>query len=460
MRKPYVSRFFLVVIVTLIFASAGGPGQAVAAPPLRVATFEVDASPAIGSPLAYDSTKEVTSPLSCRGLVLMGSGEPIVICTVDWLGVANTSQTEFRSRLARAAGTSVDRVAVHSLHQHDAPRCDFSADELLDEYAPQVRAYDSAFAREVMDRAAEALRDSVKRARAVTQVGLGSADVAQVASNRRILGPDGKVAFTRWTACADPKLRAMPVGTIDPSLKMVSLWQGDEPLVVLTYYATHPQSYYRTGGANPDFPGMARNDREAATGIPHIHFTGAAGNVGAGKWNDGARENRRVLADRLVDAMKRAWDGTTRKAIDASMVEWRSVDVRLPVASHLNETELIGVLQDPGADEPAKLAAAKGLAWLRRSQRAEQTEITCLRLGDGRILQMPGELFVEYQLAAQEMAPDRFVAMAAYGDYGPGYIGTRVAYSQGGYETSPGSSLVAPGVERVLMDALAALLKN
>ncbi len=151
-----------------------------------------------------------------------------------------------------------------------------------------------------------------------------------------------------------------------------------------------------------------------------------------------------MLADRLVDAMKRAWDGTARKPIDSSLVEWRSIDVILPAASHLNEKELLGVLRDPGADDAARLSAAKGLAWLLRTQRAEKTEITCLRLGDAMVFQMPGELFVEYQLAAQKMRPDRFIAMAAYGDYGPGYIGTRVAYSQGGYETSPGSSLVAP----------------
>ena len=50
---------------------------------------------------------------------------------------------------------------------------------------------------------------------------------------------------------------------------------------------------------------------------------------------------------------------------------------------------------------------------------------------------MPGELFVEYQLFAQRLRPDLFVAMAAYGDYSPGYIGTRIAYTQGGYETGP-----------------------
>ena len=72
---------------------------------------------------------------------------------------------------------------------------------------------------------------------------------------------------------------------------------------------------------------------------------------------------------------------------------------------------------------------------------------------------MPGELFVEYQLAAQQMRPNDTVCMAAYGDCGTGYIGTEIAYSQGGYETQPSSSNTAPQVERVLMDGMRALLK-
>jgi hypothetical protein len=74
------------------------------------------------------------------------------------------------------------------------------------------------------------------------------------------------------------------------------------------------------------------------------------------------------------------------------------------------------------------------------------------------ILHLRGELFVEYQLAAQKMRPDAFVCMAAYGDYGPGYIGTAIAYTQGGYETSQ-VSRVSPRVEAVLMGAMQELLK-
>ena len=63
---------------------------------------------------------------------------------------------------------------------------------------------------------------------------------------------------------------------------------------------------------------------------------------------------------------------------------------------------------------------------------------------------------MEYQLAAKSMRPGLFVAMAAYGDYGPFYIGTEEAYDEGGYEivTSP----VTGGSEAVLMEGLKKLL--
>ena len=44
---------------------------------------------------------------------------------------------------------------------------------------------------------------------------------------------------------------------------------------------------------------------------------------------------------------------------------------------------------------------------------------------------------------------DLLIAMAACGDYGPGDIGTAVAYEQGGHETGPRASGVALGAEDV-----------
>lgn len=429
-----------------------------AAEPLRIARFDVDASPPIGSPMAYDPTKEVTTPLSCRGIVLLGNDAPIVLCAVDWIGIGNDGNREFREKLAEAAGTTAERVAVHTLHQHDAPWCDFSMDDLTAGVGIHHEFQDTVFLRDVVQRTATAIRDALAAPLTVTDVSVSAGRVEQVASNRRILGPDGKVAHVRWTATTDPAVRAAPEGVIDPLLKMITFWNGEQRLVALTYYATHPQSYYRTGQATPDFPGLARNARQSATGVLHVHFCGAGGNIGAGKYNDGAHENRQVLADRMAAGMELAWQQADRAPITAADVDWHTVPVSLPPATYLKEAELVAKINDVSLPVRNRFYAAGWLAWLRRCQAGDTIDIGCLALGQARVLHMPGELFVEYQLAAQELRPDLFVCMAAYGDYAPWYIGTDIAYSEGGYETSEGASLVAPGAETALVNALRTLL--
>ena len=278
----------------------------------------------------------------------------------------------------------------------------------------------------------------------------------RVASNRRIPSPDGKIRATRWTATRDPQLRAEPEGLIDPQVSVVSLWNQETPLVVLSYYATHPQSYYRTGQPNPDFPGLARFLRQLAVPAAlHVHFTGVAGNLGAGKYNDGSPENRLRLAARLADGMRRAWEATVRQPIAPDAVHWAVEPVALPVARHLDTAQLESIVRQGGAEAAS---AASRLAWVQRCQAGHRIDISLLQLGRARILHLPGELFVEYQLAAKALRPDLFVAVAAYGDYAPWYIGTEAAYAEGGYETQPSASNVDPSVESVVQAALTRLL--
>lgn len=444
------------LLLVLLIASALATSRA--EEPLRVGYFEVDASPPIGSPMAYDPTKEVQIPLSCRGIVLLAAEEPIVLCAVDWLGVANGSHKAFREALAMAVETTPDRVAVHTLHQHDAIWADFDTDEIITRHKLSYRPFDSKYVHDVIARAASAAAKARQNAVEVTHLGLGSAAVEKVASNRRVIGPNGKVSHVRWSATKDPIARDFPEGTIDPLLRMVTLHAGDKPLIALTYYATHPQSYYRTGKANPDFPGIARNRRQEATSVPHIHFNGAGGNVTAGKYNDGAVENRQILADRMADAMARAYADQKNTPIRAKDVGWESTAVLLLPAPHFDQEKMLATIDNADAPIMQRFQAANNLAWLERSQKGETIDLSCLSLGDARILHMPGELFVEYQLEAQRLAPEQFVAMAAYGDYGPAYIGTAVAYTQGGYETGANASHVAPEVEGVLMRGIAKLL--
>ena len=74
---------------------------------LKLAVFDVDATPPLGSAMAYDPVKRLDElTLRCRGIVLTGAGKPIVLCAVDWIGIANEGHDAFRDALAAAAGTT------------------------------------------------------------------------------------------------------------------------------------------------------------------------------------------------------------------------------------------------------------------------------------------------------------------------------------------------------------------
>jgi hypothetical protein len=426
---------------------------------VRLATFDVDATPPLGAPMAYDPVKKLAElTLRCRGVVLLGAGEPIVLCAVDWIGIANEGHDAFRAALAEVAGTTPARVAVHTLHQHDAPGCDFTAERLIREHGIEgYTRFEGTFHRQVIARAADALRAALPAARRVTHWGWGEAVVKDVASNRRIPGPDGRIRASRTSSTKDPSVRNEPEGLIDPVLTSLSFWEKDAPVAVLTAYACHPQSYYRLGIPHPDFPGIARFIRgQSFPHTLHVHFNGAGGNVTAGKYNDGAWENRMALANRLAEGMKQALDSTVKKPLLPADIGWSGVHVKLPLAPHLDTDDLLAKLRT----SPAKgyISYADQLAWVTRAKSGRSIEVTCLRVGDSRMLHLPGELFVEYQLAAKAMRPDLHVTMAAYGDYGPGYIGVEKAYAEGGYETGPNSSNVAPNAEPILLGAMRELL--
>src|SRR5260370_1353835 len=156
--------------------------------------------------------------------------------------------------------------------------------------------------------------------------------------------------------------------------------------------------------------------------------------------------------------MKAAWDSTVKKPIQASDVGWRVLPVSLPPAAAIrDQAHLVQVIEDDHQALRQRLATGRDLAFTQLCAANRRIPLLLLTLGTARVIHMPGELFVEYQLAAQDMLPGGFVAMAAYGDYGPGYIGTRIAYSQGGYETGP-VSRTSPDVEDVLLSAMRKLL--
>ena len=452
------SVFSLVVIgICLIFCNAL---QAQRAPHLRVGVFEADVTPPIGSPVAYAMTRSIRDPLSARGMVIfIDDQKPVVLCAVDWIGISNEGDDVFRKKLAEAAHTTIDRVSVHALHQHDGVVCDFTMEKIVSEYKIVPTQFDNPFVYKAIQNVADAVASATANAKEVTHIGFGQAKVEKVASNRRILGNSGKVEMIRWSSRNDSATIAAPEGLVDPWLKCLSLWNNEKPIAVITYYATHPQSYYGQGDVTCEFVGIARNKREKSLGgLPHIHFNGAGGNITTGKYNDGSEASRQALTKKLETAMQQAWE-LTKKTATPENIAWKSTSVNLPLGKNIVEEKLRATLSNERSSWAEKISAAEKLAWYQRSKKGAKINVSSLRLGKVWLLNLPGELFVEYQLAAQQMKPGEEVCTAAYEELGPGYIGTAISYTQGGYETSDLNSGVAPEVETVLLNAIKTVLK-
>jgi len=450
----------------VLMATASPAVWGAAAARFAAATFEADITIPIGHACmggGVADAKEIVDPLWAKGFVLMRLPDekpeaqapwfaPIVVIALDWCQCNNDSYDRWRSVLAQAAGTEPRRVMLATVHQHDAPIFDLRAQQLLDQYGLKGWNCDPAFHEQALERTAAALRKALKTPRRVTHIGVGQAEVQRIASNRRVVTPEGRIHWGRGSASGD--LYGAPEGQIDPWLKTLSLWDGDRPVLAWSCYAVHPMSYYGQGQVSADFPGMARAWRQRDDPqVFQIYFTGCAGDTTAGKYNTGDPANRPELAKRLYQAMLAAWKATVRHPLED--VAFRCAPLHLPPRDTGNFTleAMRRILSDPKATRWQRISAALGLSWRERVAAGRPIDVPCVEFNRGQALFaiLPAESFVGYQLAAQRLRPEGFVMVAGFGDGAPGYIPTDQCWKEG-YQDD--YCWVAPMTEGVILNAL------
>ncbi len=423
---------------------------------LQVATFQADVTPALGTPIysGYKPLATIEHRLLAKGVVLQHGRQRYVLCAVDWCELCDGTHTAFREKLAEAVGTNVEYVAVQTVHQHNAPIVPREALILLENSEnppphPPLSMIDDALAN-VFD----AARASVARFEPCDRIGIGQAKVDRVASTRRNM-VDGKIVVRFSAGAKNPSQAALPEGKIDPYLKTITFAHGERPIARLHYYAVHPQSFYGDPRASYDFPGMARERLQEKEGVFQVYFTGCSGDVTAGKYNDGSPEIRQQLADRMQEGMETAIAATEYRPAEEPI--WRREPVQLPPKADPEQMTASACKAMARTEAPASsriYSGAMALAFLARLD--TPLELSSLQIGNAYIVHLPGESMIEYQLYAQRQRPNAWVAVAAYGDCGPGYICTAEAFEEGGYE--PSASHVGPGSESIMKAAIQRLL--
>ena len=369
----------------------------------RLGTFAIDTTPPVGHMLftgGFQKAKGVTTRLEARGFVLLPpesdgqkNAKPFVVCSFDWGEIRNDAYDSLRDSLAEAAGTSRERTMICSIHQHDTPLADLTAEKFLVAAGSEHESISAEFFKDVQQRLSSAVGEAAKSAGSVTHFGVGKGKVERIASNRRYVLEDGSVHYNRGSATKNLSAQRAPEGDIDPWLRTLSFWNGDQAVCALSVYATHPMSFYRTAKVDADFPGMARRKRQSEDpAVFQIYASGCSGNVTAGKYNDGNPANRQPLADRLYQGMVDAWSATERQPLSADEVVFRNAKLRLEprVTDGYSIEDLTKRLNEKtGARD--QCIAALGLSWHSYADDPDhRIDVPAIDFGDVALLLLPG----------------------------------------------------------------------
>ncbi|MAV38677.1 MAG: hypothetical protein CMJ59_24840 [Planctomycetaceae bacterium] len=463
-RRTHCTRMQAIVRIMvglwfLLLMSASFCDAAAADKGMRITTFSVEITPRLGRPvgLGFIPIFQTTEhPLLARGILLRDAGTACVICTLDLMEVHNESYDLLRQTIAAASDVPESHVALHCIHQHTAPAISTSAQRLELSADDPRRIATAMYLAESAQKLSVAIRASRKHWQRVDRLGTGRAVVDRVASNRRLEQADGSIRGRSSSTKSAPELRLLPEGLIDPWVRTISFEDGDRPIVQLHYYASHPQSYYSDGRVSYDVPGILRERLEIQTGAFQLYLTGCGGDVAFGKYNDGSPAARSALTARLQAGVQRSLASLKRQPVEPLI--WSVEPLRFPLRTDpaFSETTNRQILNNPSAGTSRRRKAAIALAWIERVKSGKPVELSCLAIGRVKLLHLPGEPFVQYQLAAQRMRPNQFICVAGYGDCGMGYIGgDRIFTDRGGYEQTyafagPSEQLLLATIEKLL----------
>lgn len=431
-----IHRLFMVLTILVAFshkvllADAG----------LRVATFSIDITPRLGTPTGQGFIpilQTAEHPLLARGILLKDSGVSCVICTLDLMEIHNESYDFLRHAIGEAAQVPESHVALHCLHQHTAPAICTAALRLeRTEDDPRLVAT-AEYLIQTGEKLSAAIVEARKNWQRVSHIGTGRGFVERVASNRRIELADGTIQGRSSNTRSEPRLRELPEGSIDPWVRTVAVLTNDRAIAHLHYYASHPQSFYGDSRASYDVPGIIRERLERRTGVFQLYLTGCGGDVAFGKYNDGSVKDREELTDRLQSGFEKSIASILTEHVQP--MTWSVTPITFPLREddEFSEATNRQILDMPESNEVQRRKAAIALAWIHRVKSGMPVELSCLSIGSIKMLHLPGEPFVQYQLAAQKKQPRQFVCVAGYGDCGMGYIGgDRIYTDRGGYEQS------------------------
>lgn len=389
---------------------------------LRAGVAQVDITPPVGIPLSGYILREGNSEgvhdhLYARALVL-DDGEcqaAIIIC--DTLALDRRFVASARASIQEATGIPGQNVMIACTHTHSGPATIFLRG------CGEVDGLWLTTLRQQLVEVSQAALSSLREAR----VGSGRGRVTKGVHNRRV--PGGPI---------DPELGVLRVGN-----------DRGRMMVTLLNYACHPTCLgHGNRLISADYPGYVVEAVQRKARAMVMFANGAEGNVGPSI--EGAFMHAEAFGSTLAAEALRILDGIAVDSQGKVVVARETLELPLQDTPSIEEMEQTVaenrrlLLRAQEASQPSQVKVYRAiLGWLEttlaalnegRVPRSVPAEVQVICLGDIALVGVAGELFVELGLAIKRDSGAAQVFICGYANGNIGYIPTRQAYSQGGYE--------------------------
>lgn len=441
---------------------------------IQVGSAAVCITPPIGSELSGQFNKRLMTgihdDLYVKAMVIDDGTNRVALVNCDVLSLKRSTVRTARALITEFTSIPGENVMISATHTHTGPattrkRPGPDGSEVIFPSGFTTSA-DSEYVALLPRWIASAVALADQR-RSEARIGAGTGREERATFNRRYLARDGSVRM--HGAAPDGVEIIGPEGTTDPEVGVLFAEDAAGQLLsAVISYTCHPTSAGHELVASADYCGyltgtVARARR--CTGEV-LFINGAFANVGpVGQYSPDRREygfgrsqyiGTLVGAEalRVIELTEPASDLRVRAATETIRLPIREItDQQLAVARQVLADDKAGIVDRIFAQEALLLAAD------RRHEPSVPAEVQAIAIGDAAFVGIPAELFVEFGLEIKQRSPIPRTFIAGDTNGMVGYIPTRIAFENGGYEPRLArSSKIIPEGGAMLVDAALGVL--
>jgi len=451
----------------------------------------VDITPELGTHLNGDGTgahrpaREVLEPLYAKAMVFESGGRRVCVIALDLTIVMEPYSRHVREAVADALRTETEAVLVCATQTHSAPSMGaFMLDpDFPLEVTPEtqyVRGSEDAYIESVVPKAIEAAALAGRNMQPAA-LACGRGLLGDFAFNRRGVRRDGRSIvmpkpFGKRRQPLGPPDLCYIEGPIDPEVGVMCIRSGGHVKALLLHHTCHPVINFgkpdRYNSVTPDWPGAwteALRARLDPACVPLV-LNGCCGNINPWHPFDPDFEPDHLRMGRALAEMtsKIIEDIEDTEYNSDVVVDYRSRRVPLPyreippersaiVERILSEHPQPPFRENGGGVDPTwfRAASTRSAELARKRSPLFDYEVQVFRVGDAAIVGLPGEPFVEGQLAIKTASPAPFVQVAHMASHYIGYLPTREACQRDGHESNADVTYwakLAPGALEAVVD--------